>query len=96
MRSARLALGLISVLDTIKYTSAERRNDPILTGPHWPVFWHYALSSVAGLLALTTANIVDGIFIRNFASADALTALLCLYFHQPLYWQLEPTQCSFH
>lgn len=58
-----------------EYTSAERRNDPILSGPHWPVFWHYALPSVAGLLALTTANIVDGIFIGNFAGADALAAL---------------------
>ncbi|MBO6851790.1 MAG: multidrug transporter MatE, partial [Marinobacter sp.] len=49
--------------------------NPILTGPHWPVFFRYALPSVAGLLALTTANIVDGIFIGNFAGADALAAL---------------------
>lgn len=50
-------------------------SNPILTGSHWPVFFRYALPSVAGLLALTTANIVDGIFIGNFAGADALAAL---------------------
>ncbi|GEK49051.1 MATE family efflux transporter [Halomonas pacifica] len=55
--------------------AAPRHPDPILSGPHWPVFWRYALPSVAGLLALTTANIVDGIFIGNFAGADALAAL---------------------
>ena len=50
-------------------------DNPILTGPFWPVFFRYALPSVAGLLALTTANIVDGVFIGNFAGADALAAL---------------------
>ncbi|MEC7815795.1 MAG: MATE family efflux transporter [Pseudomonadota bacterium] len=50
-------------------------DNPVLSGPHWPVFFRYAVPSVAGLLALTTANIVDGIFIGNFAGADALAAL---------------------
>lgn len=49
--------------------------DPVLSGPYWPVFFRYALPSVGGLLALTTANIVDGIFIGNFAGAEALAAL---------------------
>lgn len=53
----------------------DTNTDPILTGPSWPVFFRYALPSVAGLLALTTANIVDGIFIGRFAGADALAAL---------------------
>src|SRR5690554_6865995 len=53
----------------------DQANDPILAGPYWPAFFRYALPSVAGLLALTTANIVDGIFIGNFAGADALAAL---------------------
>jgi putative MATE family efflux protein len=53
----------------------EATDNPILAGPYWPVFFRYALPSVAGLLALTTANIVDGIFIGNFAGADALAAL---------------------
>ncbi|MGQ4879492.1 MATE family efflux transporter [Billgrantia sp. LNSP4103-1] len=55
-------------------TVAER-HDPILAGPHWPVFFRYAVSSVAGLLALTTASIVDGIFIGNFVGGEALAAL---------------------
>ena len=49
--------------------------NPVLSGPVWPTFFRYALPSVAGLLALTTASIVDGIFIGNFAGADALAAL---------------------
>lgn len=56
-------------------TERRETDDPILSGPHWPVFFRYALPSVAGLLALTTANIVDGIFIGNYAGADALAAL---------------------
>lgn len=56
-------------------STTQARHDPILTGPHWPVFFRYALSSVAGLLALTTANIVDGIFIGNFVGGEALAAL---------------------
>lgn len=56
-------------------TEHRETEDPILNGPHWPVFFRYALPSVAGLLALTTANIVDGIFIGNYAGADALAAL---------------------
>lgn len=55
--------------------TAARRDDPILTGPLWPVFFRYALPSVAGLLALTTTNIVDGLFIGNFVGAEALAAL---------------------
>lgn len=62
--------------DPIMDASAGKDSDnPILTGPYWPVFFRYALPSVAGLLALTTASIVDGIFIGNFAGADALAAL---------------------
>ncbi|MCC5881125.1 MAG: MATE family efflux transporter [Halomonas sp.] len=56
-------------------SSPPERQDPILSGPHWPVFLRYALSSVVGLLALTTANIVDGIFIGNFVGGEALAAL---------------------
>ena len=59
----------------MEMTERREMDDPILSGPHWPVFFRYALPSVAGLLALTTANIVDGIFIGNYAGADALAAL---------------------
>ena len=52
--------------------------DPILTGPLWPVFFRYALPSVAGLLAITTAVIVDGFFIGNFVGANALAAITLL------------------
>ena len=59
-------------MDDVKHRESD---NPILIGPYWPVFFRYALPSVTGLLALTTANIVDGIFIGNFAGADALAAL---------------------
>ncbi|WP_111497089.1 MATE family efflux transporter [Marinobacter bohaiensis] len=49
--------------------------NPVLSGPIWPVFWRYTIPSMAGLLALTTANIVDGLFIGNFAGDRALAAL---------------------
>lgn len=58
--------------------TTDASHDPILTGPLWPVFFRYALPSVAGLLAITTAVIVDGFFIGNFVGADALAAITLL------------------
>ncbi|WP_328189628.1 MATE family efflux transporter [Marinobacter sp. OP 3.4] len=58
--------------------AASAPDDPILTGPLWPVFFRYALPSVAGLLAITTAVIVDGFFIGNYVGADALAAITLL------------------
>lgn len=56
-------------------SASEDAHNPVLTGPRWPVFIRYAVTSVAALLALTTANIVDGMFIGKFAGPDALAAL---------------------
>lgn len=49
-------------------------NDPI-TGPIVPVFLHYAVPSVIGMLAATSAGIIDGIFIGNYVGATALAAV---------------------
>jgi Na+-driven multidrug efflux pump len=50
------------------------RFDP-LTGEVVPVFFRYAIPSVIGLLAATSAGIIDGFFIGNYVGADALAAV---------------------
>ena len=51
-----------------------KRYDPI-TGKVVPVFFHYAIPSVVGMLAATSAGIIDGIFIGNYVGASALAAV---------------------
>ncbi len=51
-----------------------KRFDPI-TGDVVPVFFHYALPSVIGMLAATSAGLIDGIFIGNFVGSSALAAV---------------------
>ena len=51
-----------------------RRFDP-LTGDVIPVFFHYAIPSVIGILAATSAGIIDGFFIGNFVGSAALAAV---------------------
>lgn len=48
--------------------------DPI-TGNVISVFFHYAIPSVIGMLAVTSAGVIDGIFIGNFVGATALAAV---------------------
>lgn len=48
--------------------------DPI-TGKVIPVFLHYAVPSVIGMLAVSSAGVIDGIFIGNFVGARALGLL---------------------
>ena len=48
--------------------------DPI-SGKVIPVFFHYAIPSVIGMLAATSAGVIDGIFIGNFVGATALAAI---------------------
>ena len=51
-----------------------KRFDPI-NGKVIPVFFHYALPSILGMLAATSAGIIDGIFIGNFVGSAALAAV---------------------
>lgn len=51
-----------------------RKYDPI-NGKVIPVFFHYAIPSVIGMLAVTSAGVIDGIFIGNFVGASALAAV---------------------
>ena len=50
------------------------RFDPV-SGEVVPVFFHYAAPSVVGMLAATSAGVIDGIFIGNYVGASALAAV---------------------
>lgn len=50
------------------------RYDPV-TGSVVATFVRYAIPSVLGMLAVTSAGMIDGIFIGNFVGADALAAV---------------------
>lgn len=60
-----------------------KKYDPV-TGKVLPVFFHYAIPSVIGMVAITSAGVIDGIFIGNFVGSNALAAvnisLPALYF----------------
>jgi len=51
-----------------------KKFDPV-TGEVVPVFFHYAIPSVVGMLAIMSAGVIDGIFIGNFVGANALAAV---------------------
>lgn len=46
-----------------------------LDGAIVPTFFRYLIPSVIGLIAMTSASIVDGIFIGNFVGVEALAAI---------------------
>ena len=48
--------------------------DPI-NGKVIPVFFHYAIPSVFGMLAAASAVVIDGLFIGNFVGSTALAAV---------------------
>lgn len=47
----------------------------ILNGAVIPTFFYFVIPSIGALLALTTAGLVDGLFVGNFIGADALAAV---------------------
>ena len=50
--------------------------DPI-NGKVLTVFLHYAIPSVISMIALSSAFMIDGIFVGNYVGADALAAVHC-------------------
>lgn len=55
---------------------SESAPDPrVLTGPLLRTFVAYAVPSLIGLVAISTASIVDGMFVSRFVGADALAAV---------------------
>ncbi len=52
--------------------------NPILTGSIISTFFYYVVPSIIGLVAITTASLVDGAFVGNFVGSDALAAITLL------------------
>jgi putative MATE family efflux protein len=52
--------------------------NPILHGSIIPTFFYYVVPSIIGLVAITTANLVDGAFVGNFVGSDALASITLL------------------
>jgi len=57
---------------------ASQTDNDVLYGPIISTFLHFAIPSILGLLAITTASIVDGIFIGQFVSSAGLAAITLL------------------
>ena len=51
-----------------------KRYDP-LTAKVVPTFFSYAIPSILGMLSITTAAIVDGIFLGNYVGSEALASI---------------------
>ncbi|MEH6582312.1 MAG: MATE family efflux transporter [Halioglobus sp.] len=49
--------------------------NPVLEGPIVSTFFKYLIPSLVGLLAMTSASLVDGIFIGNYVGVTALAAV---------------------
>jgi putative MATE family efflux protein len=57
---------------------ASNTDNDVLNGPIISTFLRFAIPSILGLLAITTASIVDGIFIGQFVSSAGLAAITLL------------------
>ncbi|MDG1438421.1 MAG: MATE family efflux transporter, partial [Emcibacteraceae bacterium] len=55
-------------------TQAIHKYDPI-EGTVSPVFWHYAIPEIFGLLAMSSASLVDSIFLGNYVGPKALATV---------------------
>ena len=53
-------------------------NNRVLSGNIIPTFLYYVIPSSIGLIAITTANLVDSIFLGNYVGADALASITLL------------------
>lgn len=49
-----------------------------LSGPVLPTFFYYASASMLGLVAITTMNLADGVFVGNYVGGEALAAVALL------------------
>ena len=54
----------------------ESVSDPrVLSGPALQTLLYYAVPSLVGLIAISTASLVDGVFVGHFVGPDALAAI---------------------
>ena len=54
---------------------SQDQDNQALEGPIFGTFLKYLIPSVIGLLAMSTASIIDGVFIGNYVGSDALAAV---------------------
>lgn len=52
----------------------KEKYDPI-KGKVSTVFWHYALPEIGGLLAISSASLIDAVFLGNYVGAKALATI---------------------
>lgn len=57
---------------------AQATSNPVFTGPILKTFFYYLVPSIIGLIAITTANLVDGAVVGNVIGPDALAAISLL------------------
>jgi putative MATE family efflux protein len=62
-------------LDVGRMSSDSSDNNDALDDAIVPTFFKYLIPSVLGLMAMTTASLVDGIFIGNYVGVTALAAV---------------------
>ncbi|GLQ32860.1 MATE family efflux transporter [Litoribrevibacter albus] len=51
---------------------------PVFTGPILRTFFYYVIPSIVGLIAITTASLVDGVVVGNYLGPEALAAITLL------------------
>ncbi len=61
--------------ETLSETKTDKRDRDPLTGPIVPVFFTYSIPWVLGLLMMSSATIVDGVFLGKVVGAGALAAV---------------------
>jgi putative MATE family efflux protein len=71
-------LNAFRIFASLLGTLCMHSNNPVLTGPIISTFFYYVLPSIVGLIAITTASLVDGIFVGNAIGANALAAITLL------------------
>ncbi|WP_239643921.1 MATE family efflux transporter [Grimontia indica] len=57
------------------YTKIMTSKNRVLDAPIVPTFFYFAIPSFIGLVAISSASIVDGMFVGRFLGADALAAI---------------------
>ncbi|MFC5051160.1 MATE family efflux transporter [Rubritalea spongiae] len=59
----------------------EVQGNKVTEGSVFKLFWTYAIPSLIGIVSITTASVVDGLFVGRYVGADALVAVtLCIPF----------------
>jgi putative MATE family efflux protein len=65
----------VSDIETLSVNANIVENTAALNGPIVPTFIKYLIPSLLGLIAMTSASLVDGIFIGNYVGTTALAAV---------------------